>query len=139
MGKYQWQHNNGQGEADILQNQFTKYLVTAVQRRKWEYMNQQSRTVCIDSILISTLTEEMFHMDNYFLHELPMFDYLENDELIRALKKIGERERYVFLSHVLEEKRFDELAVELNLSYKGVAAIYYRSILKIKNAIRRGK
>ena len=135
MRKYQWQRNNGQEEADILHNQFTKYLVTAAQRRKWDYLNQQSRDVCIDNILVSAVREELFYMDCYFLHELPILEDLENDELIHALKEISERERYVFLTHVLEGKSFDELAAELNLSYKGAAAIYYRSIQKIKRIL----
>lgn len=135
MRKYQWQRNNNQNESDILHNQFTKYLVTAVQRRKWDYINQQSRTVSIDNSLVLVLAEEMFCVDHYFLNELPALEDLENDNLIRALKGISEKERYVFLSHVLEEKSFEELAEELNLSYKGAAAMYYRSIQKIKNKI----
>lgn len=38
-----------------------------------------------------------------------------------------------FFSHVLDEKGFEELAKELHLGYKGVAAIYYRTVRKIKN------
>lgn len=33
---------------------------------------------------------------------------------------------------VLDEKGFDVLAVELGLGYKGVAAVYYRAVEKMK-------
>ena len=57
---------------------------------------------------------------------------LENDVLLYALKEISERERHIFLSRVLDEKSFELLADELGLGYKGVTAIYYRAIHKIK-------
>jgi len=56
--------------------------------------------------------------------------------LICALKQISEREKHVFLGRVLEEKSFEELAEELGLSYKGAAALYYRSIKKIKDKMK---
>lgn len=136
MKNYQWQRNNGQEDSDILHNQFTKYLVAAVQRRRWDYINHQTKKACIDNILISQLIEELFQVDHYFLNEHSVLEYLENEELIHAINKISTRERYVFLSHVLEEKNFSELAKELNLSYKGVAAIYYRTIQKVKSKIK---
>lgn len=42
--------------------------------------------------------------------------------MTNRLPKISEKERYVFLAHVLDEKSFEELAEELHMGYKGVAA-----------------
>ena len=53
-------------------------------------------------------------------------------ELYSALSAIREKERRVFLARVLDEKGFDEIARELGLSYKGAAAIYYRTIAKLR-------
>ena len=50
-GKAMWQRNNGQSEAEKLQNRFTSYLVTAVNRRRKDYMNQRSRRICMESYL----------------------------------------------------------------------------------------
>lgn len=77
-----WQRNNGQGDAEKLQNRFTSYLVTAVNRRRKDYMNQRNRRL---------------RMECY-----------------------------------LEDKGFDELSAELGITYKGAAAIYYRTVKKIK-------
>lgn len=71
--------------------------------------------------------------------ELPLLLQLENDSLLYALKEINERERHVFLSRILDEKSFEVLAAELGLSYKGVAAIYYRAIAKIKKKMEEMK
>lgn len=51
---------------------------------------------------------------------------------------MGERERYVLLNRALEEKSFEMLSLELGLTYKGVSAIYYRAIQKIKNRMKGG-
>ena len=131
-----WKRNNGQGEADILHNIFTKYLVTAVQRRKWDHVNQQIRDLSIDNLMLASLPEEIFLSENIVFYELPVLESLEDNSLFYALKHISERERYIFFSRVLENKSFDEMAAELDLSYKGVAAIYYRSIQKIKKYMK---
>lgn len=70
--------------------------------------------------------------DEQVYHNLPLHMQLENDSLIYALRQITDRERHVFLSHALEEKGFEELAAELGITYKGAAAIYYRTIHKIR-------
>lgn len=42
----------------------------------------------------------------------------------------------IFLSRALEERSFAELADEFHIGYKGVAAIYYRTIQRIKKKWR---
>lgn len=51
-------------------------------------------------------------------------------------KSINEKERYVILARVIEEKGFDKIAAELGIGYKGAAAMYYRAIKKLKNMLR---
>ena len=127
------QRNNGQSEAEKLQNRFTSYLVTAVNRRRKDYMNQRSRRICMESYL----EDEAWYLefDKQLHSNLPLLLQLENDALVSALKQITERERHVFLSHVLEDKGFEELATELGITYKGAAAVYYRALQKIKKKI----
>ena len=61
---------------------------------------------------------------------------LENDRLLYSLKELDERERQIFLARVLDDKSFEELAGVIGLSYKGVAAIYYRALRKIRNRMK---
>ena len=62
-----WQRNNGRTETEIMQNQFTAYLTTAVQRRRNEYLQQidkrQQSESSIDNFLYmqeSGLEQDMF-------------------------------------------------------------------------------
>lgn len=63
----------------------------------------------------------------------------ENAALGRALTQLKERDRYIFFARVLDERAFDDLAMELGMGYKGVAAAYYRAIEKIKREMGREK
>ncbi len=63
---------------------------------------------------------------------LPVLMQLEDSALLRALKELNEREWYIFLARVLDDKDFETLAEETGLGYKGVSAVYYRTVQKIK-------
>ncbi len=127
-----WQRNSGREKAEILQNHFTAYVMTAIQRRRDEYTQQLWRRQEIEYLAAEVQAEQGYDFEQGLLEELPLRLQLENDALLYALKEISERERHVFLSRVLDAKSFEALAAELGLSYKGVAAVYYRAIAKIK-------
>ena len=60
---------------------------------------------------------------------------LESLMLTQALGQISDRERYIFFARALEKRSFDDLAAELGMGYKGVAAVYYRAIQKLKKEL----
>lgn len=131
-----WQRNNGKEEVEKLQNRFTAYLVTAVRRKRAAYMNQRNKLIQME---YATERDNWNYQESVYhdmLEELPLLMHLENDRLFYALKYLNERERYIFLERVLNEMSFEELASELGLSYKGVAAIYYRTVQKIKKQMK---
>ncbi len=124
-----WQKNNGKSETEIIQNQFTAYLATAVKRHRNDYIQQ-----------IESLTEDFPFMPEYSIEQdmllgLPVLMQLEDSALLQALKELSERERYIFLERALDGKSFEMLAEETGLAYKGVAAVYYRVIQKVKKKI----
>ena len=127
-----WQRNNGHGESNILQNQFTAYLVTAIHWQKIAYLRKRTKLgkhelpTSFDSPFTHTL-ESM--AENVFSVEQPILDSIT---LAQALSKISDRERYILLARVLEDRSFEDLASELGVGYKGAAALYYRTIQKIK-------
>lgn len=131
-----WYRNDAHEEAENLQNRFTAYLVTAVRRRKTAYLNQRNKVIQMEYYIDEEGRNFESDIKRDLINELPLLMRLENDSLMRALKHLSERERYVFLGRVLDETSFEELAAELGLSYKGVAAIYYRTIRKIQNYMR---
>jgi len=131
-----WQRNDGKSETNILQNQFTKYLMTAIRRRKAAYLNHRGT---VERYEFSVDFQEMgseFSTDPDMLARLPLQMQLENAALKLALEQMKERERYIFLTKVLDARSFEEMATELGMGYKGVAAVYYRAIEKIKKEMR---
>lgn len=127
-----WQKNNGKSETEIIQNQFTAYLATAVKRHRNDYIQQIDRRQQIES-----LTEDFPFMPEYSIEQdmllgLPVLMQLEDSALLQALKELSERERYIFLARVLDGKSFETLAEETELGYKGVTAVYYRTAQKIR-------
>lgn len=132
-----WKRNHGQNEADALQNRFTAYVTTAVKRRRSEYIQQEKKHqefFVQEEFLLDT---KSYDLESVLSNELAfMFDF-ENDSLIWALKVLNNRERQVFLGRALDKKSFEELGKELGLGYKGVTALYYRTIQKIRKEMGR--
>ncbi len=121
--------NNGITEQEKLQNRFTAFVITSIGRERLHYLKRQSKrekiTYEIDDEKFALIPDE-----TDFVSTL-----CESDALAYALKQLDERERYVLLARVLEEKSFEEIADKLGLKYKGVSAIYYRTIAKLRNIL----
>lgn len=120
--------NNGSEEHDILQNQFTAFLTTAVSNARIDYLRARIRRMQRE--LITEEYELLFSQEIDFIGI-----FSENDALYHALQKIKRKECYVVLARIINEKSFDEIANELGLGYKAVAAIYYRAIKKLKQIL----
>lgn len=124
--------NTGSNEHDILQNQFTSYLSSAVSNARIDYIRAKiarlKREQATDQYEL-LITQEVFEMEVFF----------ENEALSQAIKDIRETERYVFLARVLEDKKFKEIAKELGMGEKGVAAIYYRTVKKLRDMLEGGE
>lgn len=131
-----WQKNDGQNESDKLQNRFTAYISVAIQRRRNAYIMQSVRQQQLETLTENPVSGSEYDILDDILGELPLLMQLENDKLLYALKELDERERQIFLARVLDDKSFEELAGVIGLSYKGVAAIYYRALRKIRNRMK---
>lgn len=127
-----WQKNNGKSETEILQNQFTAYLATAIQRRRNDYIQQMNRRQQTETLTDGFPFMPECSIEQDMLLGLPVLMQIEDSALFRALKELSERERYIFLERTLEGKSFEMLAQETGLGYKGVSAVYYRTVQKIK-------
>lgn len=124
--------NTGSNEQDILQNQFTSYLSFAVSNARIDFIRAKiarlKREQVTDQYEI-LLTQEVMEVEAIF----------ENEALTQAIKDIREKERHVFLARVLEDKKFKEIAEELGMGEKGVAAIYYRTVKKLRDILEGGE
>ena len=124
--------NTGSNEHDILQNHFTSYLSSAVSNARIDFirakiarLKKEQATDQYELLII----QEVFEMEVFF----------ENEALSQAIKDIREKERYVFLARVLEDKKFKEIAKELGMGEKGAAAIYYRTVKKLREMLEGGE
>lgn len=133
-----WQKYSGQTASEEIQNLFTAYLLTAVKRTRAAHFrklcSRQDHEVPVEDLWHPVMDSELDEMDSF-----PFLQRLDNPLLLYALNQLSDRELYVLLERAVEEKSFDELASELDLKYKGVAAIYYRTIEKVKSAMKEGK
>ena len=124
--------NNGQGEDNILQNQFTTYLVTAIRWQKIAYLKKRTKLgthelpTDFDSAFAQMLETQGTSAAS--VEQL----VLDSLMLAQALGQISDRERYIFFARALERRSFDDLAEELGMGSKGVAAAYYRAVQKLK-------
>ena len=119
--------NEGITESDILQNQFTAYVQTALKHCKSQYLVKQSM---ISSHEVSSL-DDTEASENDFVIAIA-----ENDALHTALQHIKERERVVVTLRAVEEKSFQEIAITLGMKYSSVTMIYYRALDKLRIILR---
>lgn len=131
-----WHRNAGQDPDEILQNCFTAYLLSAVQRRRVVYIDTKVRGCQMSSLDETICEDRKFDLDREALKDFPLLMKLQNEKLFQSLTELSDRERYVLFNRVLVEKSFEELGWELGLTYKGVAAIYYRTIQKVKKKMK---
>lgn len=121
--------NNGSTEQEKLQNRFTALVTVSISRARIDYLRKEktrTRRMCdVEDEIVALLPD-----DTDFVSRLS-----ESDALANALKQLEDRERYVLLARVLEERDFDEIADKLGLKYKGVTALYYRTITKLRNIL----
>lgn len=126
--------NDGQGENNALQNQFTAYLQTALRRKKRDYMDKQlrvnSREVPVD------FQAAQFSDDSVKI--AGRAPTAEGDALTRALSRLTTRERYILFERILNERSYEDLATPLGLQRSGVSAAYRRIILKLRKELGSG-
>ena len=123
------QRNNGFTEQDILQNEFTAFITTSIERSRIKYLQREANR----SRLIGEMEDEKLALipdGTDFVSNL-----CENDALAYALKQLDERERYVLFARVLEDKSFAEIADKLGVKYKCATMIYYRTTEKLRKIL----
>lgn len=128
--------NSGITESEKLQNRFTAYLVTAIRRRRKDYLNQSHTH---DRYMTEIEEDEYAGIparETDMLSGLPVLMQIEDENLLHALKTMEDREQYVVLAHVLEERSFEALAGELEITASAVASIYYRAVQKLNKKMK---
>ena len=131
-----WKQNDGSGPSNVLQNEFTAYLVIAIRRRKRRYLinkqKVQSREAQLDTL--EYIPELQYEPD--MLEAMSVLARLDNIQLQRILERQKERNLYILFAKALDERSLVEIAAELGMEYQAVAGIYYRLIAKLQKELR---
>ncbi|WP_287827361.1 sigma-70 family RNA polymerase sigma factor [Oscillibacter sp.] len=131
--------NDGSDPINAIQNRFTAYLITAAKRKKYQYIQKKIRQSACEVSIDDAISSDLWPEEVDMLAGLPPLAQMENQRLLQVLIGLTDRERYVLLAHILDERQFDELAKELGLGYKGVTAVYYRALQKVQKEMRGGR
>ena len=124
--------NNGSNEYDILQNQFTSFLSKAISNARIDFI--RAKIARLQHEQATDQIELLFVRETFEIES-----FMENEALRQAIKDIREKERYVFLARALDGKKFKEIAKELGMGDKGVSAIYYRTVKKLRDLMEGGE
>lgn len=124
--------NNGSNEHDILQNQFTSFLSKAISNARIDFI--RAKIARLQHEQATDQIELLFARETFEIES-----FMENEVLRQAIKDIREKERYVFLARALDGKKFKEIAKELGMGDKGVSAIYYRTVKKLRDLMEGGE
>ena len=127
-----WEHNDGHGESNILQNQFTSYLAKAISRKKRRYQQKKEKQ---QSCEISLEGQEYLTVSLTESDLLEQIDQLDNPRLQQALRRQSERDLYIFYAKVLCGYSFVEISKMLEIDYKAVTAAYYRLVTRIRKEL----
>lgn len=129
--------NDGTGESNILQNQFTAYLKKAIHHSKIQYLSKISLQKQYETSFEIQDNKTVFQSEFEYA-SWPIIDQLDNDTFRQILEHQKKDDLYIFFAKVLENKSFVKIASELELSYRVVTMRYYRMIEKIKNELTGG-
>lgn len=131
-----WKKYEDQTREESLQNRFTGYLQSAVNRQRSAYIDKLNRMKNFVDVDLTNIEDMNFNLEEETLKSFPLHLQIQNEELFLSIAELTEREQYVFFRRALGELSMEEMAVELGMSYKAVAATYYRVIRKLKKRMK---
>ena len=127
------QRNDGKGEANILQNQFTAYLLVAIHRKKDAILRKRERLRKFEEL--TDFQSTPLNQQAAYLQKFPLEEAFENAALEVVLSQLTYRDRYIFLARILDKRGYEELGAEFGLGYQGAAAVFHRVMNKVRKAM----
>ena len=134
-----WKKYEDQTRDEVLQNRFTAYLTSAVSRRRAEYIDKLIQLQNQLNFNSANIVDKNFDVEEEVLKSFPLHLQIQNEDLFLSIAELAEQERYIFFNRALGELSLNEMAAELGINYKTVAAVYYRTIQKLKKRLQGGK
>ncbi|HJC23239.1 MAG TPA: hypothetical protein H9761_05985 [Candidatus Eisenbergiella merdavium] len=134
----------------LLQIKFTAYVMKSLDNRKNSFLNQERNRRKKDELCFELREEGWSNFDDqfaqYYVEKVGMIKdwdntfhiltFLESPRLIKALTRLKEKERKVFLAKALGELSFDEIGQILNLRTKQAEMLYYYVLRKLRRELK---
>lgn len=127
-----YKRNNGISDREILQNQFTAYVKRAIHNKRIRYLMQQDKYSAVE-VGLSDVEAYVHDSRN------DMETFMDMEAMRQALQTIRDKERYIILARVIEEKSVSEIAEEMGLSYRAVTSLYYRGMRRLRLLLEGGE
>lgn len=124
--------NNGDDGDKVLRNQFTAYLDTAIRRRKIQYLQKKMRLYSNELSMDPLVLDRSIAVDADLMAGLPVIEQVEDLRLQQALLRNNQRDLFILITRILENRSLAEIADELGLGYNTVASVFNRIKQRIK-------
>lgn len=138
---------NENGDIEEIQRRFTAYLVSAIANGKINYRKKRDRIIWKE-VLEEDQTEQLrceFETQYHeYLRETMAFITLhwerieeillliDNERLLKALRKLTEKQRKILCARVFGELSFEEIGKQYDMSGKQAEASYHYAIMKLR-------
>lgn len=127
-------------DGNLVQKQFTKYLKTAIKRKKKDIVNARITrnnhevSVDFDEYLAEVCSIDVSFEDQMYSAPATFEDMVfDNEKLEDAMSHLTKRDLDVLFAKEVLDRHFNELAAEYGISYKGITSICSRAKHKIRN------
>lgn len=136
--------------SDSVQNRFTAYLMAAVTNKRVHYMKHKKRIQNLEAVQ-SDLQEKKYldfasqyhdyvaERTEFIMEDWEKFQelliLLESEKLVKAVKRLKERERKLLFARIFGELTFAELGRKFDMKPKQAEMAYYYVIRKLKKEL----
>ena len=117
---------------DIVFARYISYMRTALLHKRIDYLKHKKYLLDKEISMSNKEWEKLFNTDNFeysFLNE----EKCKNEELVKGLKQLTEKQRKVIIQYYYKNKKLKEIAKEMNKDESTVRKLKDRAIEKLRN------
>ena len=117
---------------DIVFARYISYMRTALLHKRIDYLKHKKYLLDKEISMSNKEWEKLFNTDNFeysFLNE----EKCKNEELVKGLKQLTEKQRKVIIQYYYKNKKLKEIAKDMNKDESTVRKLKDRAIEKLRN------
>ena len=117
---------------DIVFARYISYIRTALLHKRIDYLKHKKYLLDKEISMSNEEWENLYNTDNFdysFLNE----EKCKNEELVKGLKQLTEKQRKVIIQYYYKNKKLKEIAKDMNKDESAVRKLKDRAIEKLRN------